>query len=65
MTYQDRQRVAKCGCHYDIVTGSITHYCEDLENCEFEEERIKIVKAIKAMPGMGHILGINVSRIIL
>lgn len=53
---QDRQRIAKCGCHYDVVSGLITQYCQNLEGCDFKTERLTVIRATKAAPGMGHLM---------
>lgn len=59
---EDRQRIAKCGCHYDIVTGIITNYCPDLESCEFKDERLSVIKVSQYAPGIAHLLNTHVER---
>ncbi len=59
MKIEDRQRTAECGCHYDIKTSLITHYCDNLATCEFKEERISIIKATQHSPGIGHIIAVK------
>ena len=52
---EDRQRIAKCGCHYDAPTGTITSYCPNLDSCEFKNERISTIKASQKASGIAHL----------